>query len=155
MATVKPIPDGYPRVSPYLTVDGAAAAIDFYTSVLGASERFRIDAPEGRIGHAELQVGDSVIMVSDAFPDMGIRSPTDIGGTPVTLGVYVNDVDAVFQAALERGATAVRPVADQFHGDRSGQFIDPFGHRWSVSTHIEDVSPKEMTTRAAAAMEAS
>jgi PhnB protein len=94
-------------------------------------------------------------MVSDAFPDMGIRSPTDIGGTPVTLGVYVNDVDAVFQAALERGATAVRPVADQFYGDRSGQFIDPFGHRWSVSTHIEDVSPEEMTTRAAAAMEAS
>jgi PhnB protein len=155
MATVKPIPDGYPRLSPYLTVDGAAAAIDFYTSVLGASERMRMEAPGGKIGHAELQVGDSVIMVSDAFPEMDIRSPKDIGGTPVTLGVYVDDVDGVFQSALERGAIAVRPVADQFYGDRSGQFIDPFGHRWSVSTHIEDVSAEEMSRRAAAAMEAS
>jgi PhnB protein len=155
MAPAKPIPDGYPRLSPYLTVHGAAAAIEFYTAVLGASERLRMDAPGGKIGHAELQLGDSVVMVSDPFPEMGIRSPKDIGGTAVTLGLYVEDVDTVFQAALDRGATAVRPVADQFYGDRSGQFIDPFGHRWSVATHIEDVSAEEMSTRAASAMEAS
>jgi PhnB protein len=155
MTRVKPIPDGYPRLSPYITVDGAAAAIEFYTAVLGARERMRMEAPGGRIGHAELEVGDSVFMLSDPFPEMGIQSPKDIGGTPVTLGVYVDDADAAFQAALDRGATAVRPVADQFYGDRSGQFIDPFGHRWSVATHIEDVSAEEMSTRAAAAMEAS
>ncbi len=146
----KPIPDGYPQVSPYLCVDGASAAIDFYGKVLGATERMRMPGPDGKIGHAELQIGDSVIMLADEHPEMGIRGPKAFGGTPVTIGVYVEDVDAVFERALEAGASAVRPIEDQFYGDRSGQFEDPFGHRWSVSTHIEDVAPDEMAKRAAA-----
>jgi PhnB protein len=150
--SVQPIPEGYPRVSPYLSVDGAAQAIDFYTQVLGATERVRIPGPEGTIGHAELQIGDSVVMLADEFPDMGIVSPKKIGGTPVTLGVYVEDVDKTFDAAVKAGAKSLRPVQDQFYGDRSGQFEDPFGHRWSVSTHIEDVPPEEMSKRAAEAM---
>jgi PhnB protein len=152
MANVKPIPDGYPRISPYLSVDGASAAIEFYGSVLGATERMRMPAPDGRIGHAELQIGDSVVMLADEYPEMGIRGPKAIGGSPVTLSVYVEDVDDVFQRALDAGAKAVRPVEDQFYGDRSGQFEDPFGHRWSVSTHVEDVPPDEMAKRAAIAM---
>jgi PhnB protein len=149
---VKPIPDNYPRVSPYLYVDGAAKAIDFYKAVFGATERMRIGAPDGRIGHAELEIGDGVIMLSDEYPEMNIVGPKKIGGTPVSLGVYVEDVDAAFDRAIKNGATAMRAVEDQFYGDRAGQFEDPFGHRWSVSTHIEDVSPEEMTKRAAAAM---
>lgn len=152
MANVKPIPDGYPRISPYLSVDGASAAIEFYGSVLGATERMRMPAPDGRIGHAELQIGDSVVMLADEYPEMGIRGPKAIGGSPVTLSVYVEDVDDVFQRALDAGAKAVRPVEDQFYGDRSGQFEDPFGHRWSVSTHVEDVPPDEMAKRASVAM---
>jgi PhnB protein len=150
--SVKPIPDGYPRLSPYLSVDGAAQAIDFYTQVLGATERFRIPAPGGKVGHAELQIGDSVIMLADEFPEMGIVSPKKIGGTPVTLGVYVEDVDKTFETAVKAGAKELRAVEDQFYGDRSGQFEDPFGHRWSVPTHIEDVPPEEMGKRAAEAM---
>ena len=149
---VKPIPDNYPRVNPYLYVDGAAKAIDFYKAVFGATERMRIGSPDGRIGHAELEIGDGVIMLSDEYPDMNIVGPKKIGGTPVSLGVYVEDADAAFDRAIKNGATAMRPVEDQFYGDRAGQFEDPFGHRWSVSTHIEDVSPAEMTKRAAAAM---
>lgn len=152
MASVKPIPDEYPRVTPYLAVDGASAAIEFYTTVLGATERMRMPAPGDRVGHAELQIGDSMIMLADEFPEMGNKGPKTIGGSPVTLSVYVEDVDAVFAKALEAGATSLRDVEDQFYGDRSGQFEDPFGHRWSVSTHVEDVPPDEMERRAAAAM---
>jgi PhnB protein len=149
---VKPIPDDYPRVAPYLSVDGASDAIAFYGTVLGATERVRMPGPDGKVGHAELDIGDSVVMLADVFPDMGGRSPKDIGGTPVTLMVYVDDVDACFQRALENGATELRKVEDQFYGDRAGSFEDPFGHHWHVASHIEDISPEEMGKRAAAAM---
>jgi PhnB protein len=137
-------------VSAYITVDGAAAAIEFYKSVLGATERGRLPGPDGRIGHADLTMGDSLIMLSDAFPDMGVRDPKDIGGTPVTLSVYVEDVDDVFARALAAGATEQRPVQNQFYGDRSGQFVDPWGHRWNVASRVENVSPEGMERRAAA-----
>jgi PhnB protein len=146
---VKPIPDGYPRVSPYLVVDGAQKAIEFYTTVLGATERMRIPGPDGRIGHAELQVGDSVIMLADEFPDVGAKGPSAYGGSPVSISVYVEDVDATFDKATEAGATVVRPLENQFYGDRSATFDDPFGHRWTIATHVEDVSPEEMGRRAA------
>ena len=152
MASVQPIPEGYTQVTPYLCVEGAAAAIDFYGAVLGTTERMRMPAPDGKIGHAELQLGDSVIMLADESPDIGFRSPKAIGGSPVILSVYVDDVDAVVARAEQAGATVVRPVETQFYGDRSGQFEDPFGHRWSIATHVEDVSPEEMGRRAAEAM---
>jgi len=152
MANVNWLPEGYPQISPYLHVDGASAAIDFYTSVFGATERMRMAAPEGKIGHAELEIGDAVVMLSDEYPEMGIRGPKAIGGTPVTINVYVDDVDRVFARAVSAGATALRPVEAQFYGDRAGQFEDPFGHRWSVATHVEDVPPDEMEKRAAEAM---
>jgi len=148
----KPIPDGYPRVTPYLIIDGASAAIDFYRSVLGATERMRMPAPDGRVGHAELEIGDSLIMLADEFPEMSARSPKTVGGTPMSLHVYVEDADSVFDRAIKAGATALQPVEDKFYGDRSGQFEDPFGHHWSVATHVEDVPPDEMAARAAAAM---
>ena len=144
---VKPIPEGYPQVTPYLCVDRAADAIDFYSKVFGAKERMRMPAPEGKIGHAELQIGDSIIMLADEFPDMGALGPRSVGGTPVTISVYVEDVDAVYDRAVAGGAKPVRPVEDQFYGDRSGQFEDPFGHRWSVASHVEDVPPDEMQRR--------
>ncbi|WP_405860668.1 VOC family protein [Streptomyces sp. NBC_00090] len=150
--TVQPIPEGYPRVTPYLCVDGAAAAIDFYVSVLGAEERMRMPAPGGKIGHAELALGNSVMMLADPYPDMEFRSPKAIGGTPVTLHVYVADVDAVFAKALAQGAKELSPVKDEFYGDRTGQLEDPFGHRWSVASHIEDVPEEEMGKRAEEAM---
>ena len=146
---IKPIPDGYPQVMPYLSVDGAARAIEYYKDVFGATERMRMPAPDGRIGHAELQIGSSVIMLSDEYPEMGIRGPKAVGGTPVTISVYVEDVDQVYDRAVKGGARAVQPVADQFYGDRSGQFEDPFGHRWNVASHVEDVDPEEMARRAA------
>jgi PhnB protein len=149
---VQPIPDAYPRVTPYLIVDGAASAIEFYTSVLSATERGRMPAPEGRIGHAELTIGDSLIMLADEFPDMDARGPRAVGGSPVTLHVYVENVDDVFERAIRAGAKPLRAVEDQFYGDRAGQFEDPFGHHWNVATHIEDVPPDEMAKRAAAAM---
>jgi PhnB protein len=149
---VDPIPDNYPRVTPYLIVDGAAEAIEFYTAVLGASERGRMPAPGGRIGHAELTIGESVIMLADELPEMDARGPRTVGGSPVTLHVYVEDVDDVFGRAVRAGAKQLRAVEDQFYGDRTGQFEDPFGHRWNVATHIEDVPPDEMSKRAAAAM---
>jgi PhnB protein len=152
MPDVRPIPEGYPRVTPYLHVNGAAAAIDFYKEILGAEERMRMPAPEGRIGHAELRIGESIVMLADEFPDMDVRGPKTIGGTPVTLHVYVEDVDAVFDAALAAGATSVRAVENQFYGDRTAQFEDPFGHRWSIATHVEDVPPEEMEKRMAEAM---
>ncbi len=145
---VKPIPEDYPRVVPYLHVDGASAAIDFYTQVLGATERMRMpgDSPD-KIGHAELQVGDAVIMLADEVPDMDIRGPKTVGGTPVSICVYVEDVDAVAQRATNAGARMLRPVEDQFYGDRTGSFEDPFGHHWTVMMHVEDVDPEEMQRR--------
>ena len=152
MPDVKPIPEGYATVTPSLSVDGASAAIDFYKKVFGATERMRFDAPDGRIGHAELQIGDSVIMLADEYPEMDVRGPKSVGGTPVTLSVYVEDVDAVFDRAVSEGAKPLRPVENQFYGDRTGYFEDPFGHRWSVATHVEDVSPEELEKRAAESM---
>lgn len=149
---VKPIPEGYHQVTPYLIVDGAAAAIDFYCNVLGAKQRGdRLEGPDGKIGHAELDLGDSVIMLSDEYLEGDYRSPKAVGGTPVFIHVYLDDVDAVFARAVAAGATVRRPVVDQFYGDRSGEFEDPFGHRWNVSTHVEDVEPDEMARRAEAA----
>ncbi|MGH8901710.1 MAG: VOC family protein [Egibacteraceae bacterium] len=152
MAKVKPIPDGYPQVTPYLCIDGASTAIEFYAKVFGATERTRMSAPGGKIGHAEIQIGDSVIMLSDEWPEMDVRGPKALGGTAVTIMVYVEDVDTVFERAVSAGAKALGSVENHFYGDRSGQFEDPFGHRWNVSTHIEDVPPDEMDKRAAEAM---
>ena len=148
MAEVKPIPDDYPRVCAYLHIDGAAKAIDFYRQVFGATERLRMDGPDGRVGHAELAIGDSVVMLADEYPEMGVRGPKSIGGTPVVLSIYVSDVDAVVATATGAGATVTRPLEDRFYGDRVAQLEDPFGHVWSVQTHIEDVSPEEMQRRA-------
>ena len=148
----KPIPDGYPQVTPYLIVDGAQAAIDFYSSVFGATERMRMPGPGGKIAHAELQLGDSLLMVADESPEMGGRSPRTVGGSPVIVSVYVEDVDAVFERAVQAGATALQAVENQFYGDRAGQFEDPSGHQWSVATHVEDVPPDEMERRVAQAM---
>lgn len=149
MSDVQPIPDDYPRVTPYLCVDGAAAAIDFMVEVFDATERMRISAPGGMIGHAEVAIGDSIIMVSDEYPEMGVIGPKKIGGTAVTVMVYVEDADATFAKAVAAGATAERPVETHFYGDRSGMFVDPFGHRWNVSTHVENVPPDEMARRSA------
>ena len=151
---VKPIPDDYPRVTPYLFIDGASAAIDFYCSVLGARERMRMPGPDGTVFHAEIEVGDSMIMLGEQNPDMDVRGPRAIGGTPMMLHVYVEDADSVFEQAIGAGARALRPVENQFYGDRSGRFEDPFGHRWDVATHVEDVPAEEMEKRAAAAMAA-
>ncbi|MGH2716572.1 MAG: VOC family protein [Thermoleophilaceae bacterium] len=147
---VKPVPDGYPRLMPYLIVDGAGAAIDFYCSVLGATERMRMPAPGDKVGHAELEIGDSLIMLADESPEMDARSPRSVGGTPVSLYVYVDDVDSVFDRAVQAGAKPLQPIEDKFYGDRSGQFEDPFGHQWGVATHVEDVPPDEMSKRMAA-----
>ena len=152
MVEVKPIPDGYPQVIPYLSVENASGAIEFYTTVFGARERMRMPAPNGKLGHAELEIGDSLVMLADVFPEMGGQTPQSLGGTPVTVMVYVDNVDAVFDRAIAAGATVEREVQDQFYGDRAGQFIDPFGHKWFVATHVEDVSPQDMAQRAAAAM---
>lgn len=154
MSDVKPIPDGYPRITPYLCVDDAEAAIGFYAEVFGARERMRLPMPDGDIGHAELEVGDdALLMLSSEAPEMGVRAPKSIGGSPVMISIYVEDVDAVFAKALEAGATQTRAPEDQFYGDRAGQFEDPFGHRWGVATHTEDISPEEMSKRAAEAFE--
>jgi PhnB protein len=147
---VKPIPDDYPRVMAYLTIDGANDAIDFYTRVFGAKERVRMGGPDGKVGHAELQIGDSVVMLADVIPGMSGPSPKSLGGTPVSLMVYVEDVDDTFKRALDAGAAEEEKVEDRFYGDRAGQFVDPFGHKWMVATHIEDVPPDEMAKRAAA-----
>jgi PhnB protein len=150
----KAIPDNYPRLCPYLIVDGASDAIAFYEKVLGTTQRGRMDGPDGRVGHAELELGDSLIMLADEMPSMGIVGPKTVGGSPVTLHVYVEDVDAVFAAALKDGASSTRELEDRFYGDRSGQFEDPWGHRWDVSSHVEDVPPEEMAKRAEEAMAA-
>ena len=146
-----PIPDDRPRVSVYLCVDGAAEAIEFYTSVLGFTELRRMEFGD-RVGHCELALGDSLVMLSDEWPEVGVVSPRTLGGTPVSMSVYVEDADAVFDAATAAGATVLRPVEQQFYGDRSGQFEDPWGHRWGVATHVEDVDDEEMARRAAAMM---
>lgn len=148
---VKPIPDGYHAVTPYLIVKGAAQALEFYKRALGASERMRLTAPDGRIGHAEIEVGGSCIMLADEHPEMRALGPKTVGGTPVSLHVYVEDVDTRFQQAIAAGGKERRAVADQFYGDRLGTFEDPFGHVWHLSTHKEDLSPDEISRRAAAA----
>jgi PhnB protein len=150
---VNPIPDGYHSVTPYLSVKGAAKAIEFYKRAFGATELVRMGMPDGRVGHAELQIGDSRIMLADEMPEMSqavARSPASLGGTTFGLNVYLPDVDAQFQRAIEAGATVKRPVQTQFYGDRSGTVADPFGHMWTLSTHVEDVSPEEMKKRMAA-----
>jgi PhnB protein len=148
MAT-KPIPENYPRVTPYLAIDGAAAAIEFYKKAFNARERMRMPAPGGKIGHAEMEIEGGLIMLADAFPDMGFRSPQALGGSPVTIHVYVANVDDFCSRAAAAGAEVVRPVADQFYGDRSCQLRDPYGHTWSIATHVEDVSEEELLRRAA------
>jgi PhnB protein len=149
---VKPVPEGYHTVTPYLIVHDAARALDFYQRAFGAKELMRFAAPGGKIGHAEIKVGNSVIMLADEFADMGFRSARSLGGTPVSLLLYVEDVDARFACALAAGATQMRPVEKQFYGDRTGTLVDPFGHVWTLATHVEDVSPGELQRRADAAM---
>jgi PhnB protein len=144
---VQPIPDGYHTATPYLIVRDAARAIEFYKQAFGATELMRLGDPTGKVGHAEIKVGDSTIMLADEFPEMGIRGPQSIGGSPVSILLYVEDVDAVYSRAVASGATAVRPVKDQFYGDRSGTLTDPFGHTWTIATHTEDVSPEEIQKR--------
>src|SRR4051794_33018507 len=146
---LKPIPEGYHAVTPYLIISGAAKALEFYKKALGATEVMRLDHG-GKIGHAEIKLGDSHVMLADEFPEMGARSPLSIGGTPVGICLYVPNVDAVFKQAVDAGAKVDRPVQDQFYGDRSGTVIDPFGHKWTIATHIEDVSPEEIGKRMAA-----
>jgi PhnB protein len=147
---VKPIPDGYHRVTPYLVVSGAGDAIDFYKSVFGATELLRFPAPDGRIGHAEIRIGDTTVMLADEHPDIGARGPKAFGGSPISLLLYVEDVDRTVDRAVAAGAKLLRPVADQFYGDRTGGIEDPFGHQWYVATHVEDVSPEEMQRRSEA-----
>jgi PhnB protein len=151
---VKPIPDGYRTVTPYLAVDDAAEAIDYYTKAFGAKERGRMEAPGGKIGHAELEIGDSLVMLSDPFPQASTRTPKELGGTSASVFLYVEDVDAVVKQAVDAGATITMEVEDQFWGDRFGTVQDPFGHLWSIATHVEDVPPEEMAERAKAAMAA-
>jgi len=149
-SAVKAIPEGYHSVTPYLIVKGGARAIEFYERAFGARELFRMGQPDGRVGHAELEIGDSRLMLADEHPEIGARSPQSIGGSPVTIHLYVEDVDAIVARAVGAGATLTRPVADQFYGDRSGGLTDPFGHLWFVATHKEDVSAAELDRRAAA-----
>jgi PhnB protein len=150
MADLKPIPDGYHSVTPYLVMDGAAKAIDFYKKAFGATELFRMEH-EGKIGHAEIKIGDSPIMLADEQPSMGYVGPRSLGGTPVSLMIYVEDVDTIYKQAIGSGGVELKALQDQFYGDRSGTLKDPFGHIWTVATHKEDVTPEEMNKRIAAA----
>ncbi len=144
----KPIPDGFHSVTPYLSVKGAAQAIDFYKRAFGAKERFRLAGPDGKtVGHSEIVIGNSIIMMADEMPEYGNQSPQSLKGTPVCFAIYVEDADAAFKRAVEAGATVLRPIADQFYGDRAGTVQDPFGHKWTLMTHKEDVSPEEMNRR--------
>ncbi len=146
---VKPIPEGYHAVTPYLIVRGGAQALEFYKQAFGAEETYRVDMGGG-IGHAEMRIGDSMIMLADEHPQMGYKSPQSYGGSPVSIVLYVEDVDAQAKKAVAAGAKVLREVKDQFYGDRSGTFADPFGHVWTIATHKEDVSPEEVSRRAAA-----
>ena len=150
---VKPIPDGYHSLTPYLIVADGAAAVAFYQQAFEAKVRMRLPRPDGKIGHTELLIGDSVIMMADEAPQMGALAPPTVGGSPVSLHLYVEDVDAVVARAVAAGGKLLHPVENKFYGDRLGTLEDPFGHRWHVSTHIEDVSPEEIGRRAAAAMQ--
>jgi len=145
---VKPVPAGYHSVTPYLAVAGAAAAIAFYVKAFGAKELMRVPAPGGAVGHAEIQIGDSRLMLADEFPDLSFRAPKSIGGTPVHLHMYVEDVDALFKRAVEAGAKVLRPLANQFYGDRNGSIEDPFGHIWHLATRVENLTPEEIANRA-------
>lgn len=149
MSKVPHIPKGYNSITPYLIIRGAAQAIDYYKNVFGATEVFRMDGPDGKVGHAELQIGDSRFMLADENPSMGEghSSPTTVGTSPVSLYLYVPEVDKIFDKAVAAGAKVIKPVQDQFYGDRSGFFRDPFGHLWGVATHVEDVSPQQMEER--------
>src|SRR2546425_12944491 len=146
----KYIPDGYHTATPYLIVTGAVRALEFYKQVFGAAEVLRMDGPDGKVMHAEIKIGDSHIMLADEFPEMDARSPQTIGGTPVSLMLYLEDADAVTARAVSAGAKLLRPVQDQFYGDRCGTIADPFGHKWTIATHKEDLSPEEVRKRAAA-----
>jgi PhnB protein len=148
--SVKPVPDGYHSVTPYLIVSGAAQAIDFYRRAFDAVEKMRLEGPDGKVCHAEIQIGDSIVMLADEFPQMGAVSPQTIGGTPVHFLVYIENVDAQFQQAVAAGAKVERPLQDQLYGDRSGTLVDPFGHKWTLATHMEDVTPEEINRRMAA-----
>ena len=148
---VKPIPEGYHSVTPYLIIKGAADAIEFYKKAFGATELFRFPAPDGKIGHAEIKIGDSPIMLADEFAEMGYKGPQALGGSPVSLMIYLEDVDTVFNRAVEAGASVKEAVQDKFYGDRTGTLTDPFGHLWHVATHKEDDSMEEMEERAKAA----
>ncbi|MBI1314448.1 VOC family protein [bacterium] len=145
--TVQPIPDGYHSVTPYLIVKGAAAAIEFYQQAFGAAECLRVPGPDGKIGHAELQIGSSRVMLADEHPEMNALAPPAPGGSGVGFCLYVENVDEVFERAVAAGATVQRPLQDQFYGDRTGTIIDPFGHQWTISTHIEDLTPEEIDQR--------
>jgi PhnB protein len=148
---VEPIPEGYHSITPYLIVRGGAAAIDFYARAFGAEELFRMAGPDGKVGHAEIRIGDSIVMLADEHPEMDAVGPDTLGGTSVSLLIYLEDVDARFARALAAGATQVRPVQNQFYGDRSGTLKDPFGHKWTLATHVEDVPPEELEARMKAA----
>jgi len=147
---VKPIPDGYEGITPYLICKNAEAAIDFYKRAFGAEELFRMGEP-GKVGHCEMKLGKAIFMLADEFPDRGALSPETVGETPVSLYVYVEDIDSFAEKAIAEGLEVIRPVADQFYGDRSGYFKDPFGHKWGFATHVEDLSPEQMEERAKAA----
>jgi PhnB protein len=149
---VKPIPDGYHTVTPYLIVNGAASALEFYKKAFGATELMRFPGPGGKIGHAEIRIGDSAIMLADEHPEMDARGPKTLGGSPVGILIYTEDVDAAAKRAVAAGAKVLRPVQDQFYGDRSGTFEDPYGHKWTIATHKEDVSVEEMQKRMDALM---
>src|SRR5262247_3031657 len=151
LMAVKPIPDGYSSVTPYLALKQAADAIEFYRRAFGAKERMRLMAPNGKVAHAELTIGDSVVMLADEHPEMNFRSPESFNGTSITLHLYVKDVDASFRKATEAGAKPLRQVEDQFYGDRTGAVRDPFGHVWHLATHKEDLSSEEIARRAEAA----
>jgi len=147
MKPVRYIPEGYNSITPYLVIKGAAEAIEYYKSVFGATEVMRMPDPSGRIGHAELKIGNSHIMLADEFPEMNYRGPVSDGSSPVSILLYVEDVDSIVGRAVAAGAKILKPVQDQFYGDRSGFIQDPFGHLWGVATHKEDVSPQEMEER--------
>ena len=149
MPSVKPIPDGYHSVTPYLVIRDAARALDFYKQAFGAAEVMRLADPTGKVGHAEIRIGDSVIMMADEFPDRGVRGVESYGGSPISIMLYVADVDAVFARAIAAGAKVKEPIDNKFYGDRSGTLVDPFGHTWTIATHIEDVAPEEITKRIA------